>query len=101
MLAVVSVLFQMDYASEAVTVLIGYDCGLRTVEFCCVRSGGIIVTTQSVFVYLGITKTGHKDARIDSIEILDNKYKSCSGGTCVNLTAKTHRSSRTVTSFAD
>ena len=68
-LAIVGVLVKMNCLGYAMAILVGYDCCLRTVEMCNLRSSHFICLRNNVIVWLGVCKTEHKDNRLDSIAI--------------------------------
>ena len=82
--AVVSVLLTMDLVDPALCVLLAFNCLLRTIEFTSLRSIDFITTQESMYIDLGITNMGHRDARIDTVEITDAKLRKLfrKGNTC-------------------
>ena len=73
--AIVGVLVRMNLLNYAFAIMVGYDCCLRTVEMCHLRSSHFICMKDNVIARLGVCKTGHKDNRLDSSTVECPKLK--------------------------
>ena len=56
-------------------VLLGFGCTLRTIELTNIRSANIHVLSGGCFLHLGVTRTGHKQGGLDSVQVRDEKLR--------------------------
>ena len=77
LLAVVGVCLSRGWDRYGFTLMIGFDAVLRTGEMLHLRSGHLFLMdaihalsgSAQVLIYLGVTKTGHRDNRLDAVKL--------------------------------